>query len=178
MSGPITPHLVLGGARSGKSTFAERLVESFPPPYLYVATAQVLDEEMEQRVAVHRERRGSQWRTLECPLNLVALLSEQTNHRIPILVDCLTLWLSNLLTEKGEESARWHVDRLRDLIPQMQNPLVLVSNEVGLGIVPVNALARAYRDLAGWANQQIASACRGVTFMVAGMPLPLKPRSS
>ncbi|SMC23583.1 adenosylcobinamide kinase /adenosylcobinamide-phosphate guanylyltransferase [Desulfacinum hydrothermale DSM 13146] len=176
MSAPLTPHLVLGGARSGKSTFAESLVAAFPPPHVYVATAQVLDAEMEARVAAHRARRGSHWRTVECPLDLPQTLSELDREGSPILVDCITLWLSNLLADRGDAGAKDAVERLCRVLEATASPVVLVSNEVGCGIVPANAMARTYRDLAGWANQRLAAACRAVTLVAAGLPWTLKPQ--
>lgn len=175
MTPPLTPHLVLGGARSGKSTYAESLVTAFPPPYVYVATAQVRDAEMEARVAAHRARRGSQWRAVESFLELPATLRELDRRGHPILVDCITLWLSNLLADRGDPGAKEAVLDLCRVLESAVSPLVLVSNEVGCGIVPANALARTYRDLAGWANQRLATACRAVTLVAAGLPLPLKP---
>lgn len=169
-----TPHLVLGGARSGKSSHAEVLVTRFAGPYIYVATAEILDEEMRERVRKHRERRGAGWQTIESPLDLPGTLEELHGAGRPVLVDCLTLWLSNLLLQ---EDPAIHMERIEALcrqIGEVDHPLVLVSNEVGSGIVPDNALARQFRDLAGFANQRVAAACRGVTLVVAGIPVKLK----
>ncbi len=173
---PDVPHLVLGGARSGKSCFAEELLQHFPRPYVYLATAQALDEEMRQRVAEHQRRRGAHWQTIEAPLNLVTHLEDLRGRALPVLVDCLTLWLTNLLLQSPEPpiSPAKQVERLCDCIRAVDYPIVLVSNEVGAGIVPENALARAFRDLAGQANRQVAAACAGVTLVVAGLPRPLK----
>ncbi|WP_448383895.1 bifunctional adenosylcobinamide kinase/adenosylcobinamide-phosphate guanylyltransferase [Desulfosoma sp.] len=171
-----SPHLILGGARSGKSTYAEALVRTFSPPYRYVATAEILDEEMARRVAEHQSRRGDSWRTVECPLALSETLVQLDAEPAPVLVDCLTLWYSNLLLRSGENRARVSVTALCDALSSMRSPVLLVSNEVGCGIVPENALARSYRDLAGWANQQVAKACRAVTYVIAGIPIALKPR--
>lgn len=173
MTPPKTPHLVLGGAKSGKSALAERFITAFPPPYVYIATGQALDGEMERRIALHRERRGPEWRTMECPLELEAALDSLRGSREPVLVDCLTLWITNLLlseTHDPEDAIR----RLVSLVPTLDFPLVLVSNEVGAGIVPENALARAFRDLAGAANQRLAAVCSGVSYVVAGLPITLK----
>ena len=169
-----TPHLVLGGARSGKSSHAEGLVTRFAGPYIYVATAQVLDEEMRERVDKHRERRGSGWQTVETPLDLPGTLKELRSAGRPILVDCLTLWLSNLLLQEDSGRHEGRVEALCRRIEEADHPLVLVSNEVGSGIVPENALARQFRDLAGFANQRVAEACRRVTLVVAGLPVKLK----
>lgn len=169
-----TPHLVLGGARCGKSTYAETLVTRFAPPYIYVATAEILDEEMRERVHKHRERRGTGWQTIESPLDLPGTLEELRGAGRPVLVDCLTLWLTNLLLQ---EDPAIHVERIGALCRQIgeaNHPLVLVSNEVGSGIVPDNALGRQFRDLAGFTNQWVAAACRSVTLVVSGIPLKLK----
>ena len=176
------PHLILGGARSGKSQYAEKLLQRFSPPYVYLATAQVLDDEMRQRVDEHQRRRGPRWQTIEAPLDLVARLQGLQGRGLPVLVDCLTLWLTNLLLQSPAAATPpgVEVDRLCEMIRAADYPLVLVSNEVGSGIVPENALARAFRDLAGRTNQQVAAACAAVTLVVAGLPLGLKgkdPRS-
>lgn len=169
-----TPHLVLGGARSGKSRFAESLVGAYPGPFIYVATAQILDDEMRRRVEQHRRRRGDDWKTIECPLNLVSLLGDLRSEAKPVLVDCLTLWMSNLLHRESITSPESIVQSLGDELRRATYPVVLVSNEVGCGIVPENALARRFRDLAGFANQTVAQASRRVTFVAAGLPLRLK----
>jgi adenosylcobinamide kinase / adenosylcobinamide-phosphate guanylyltransferase len=165
---PIT--LVLGGARSGKSRFAEELIENAAGPALYLATAEPRDEEMRARIAAHRAHRSAHWTTTEEPLELVnALLAEETR---PVLIDCLTLWLSNLMGAKrdiGFETAR-----LFSVLPKAKTPVVLVANEVGLGIVPDNAMAREFRDQAGRLNQSIARLAQRVVFMAAGLPLTLK----
>jgi adenosylcobinamide kinase / adenosylcobinamide-phosphate guanylyltransferase len=170
------PHLVVGGARSGKSRHAEELIKRFPPPYVYMATAQALDEEMRRRIEDHRSRRGTTWQTIEAPLGLVEQLEGIRGKGLPVLVDCLTLWLTNLMLQSPEalDTATLQVERLCDIIRTVDYPLVLVSNEVGSGIVPVNAMARAYRDLAGKTNQQVAAACAGATLVVAGLPVALK----
>jgi adenosylcobinamide kinase / adenosylcobinamide-phosphate guanylyltransferase len=169
-----TPHLVLGGARSGKSRYAEALIMAYPAPHVYVATAQVLDDEMHHRVEHHRRRRGPEWETVECPVHLVALLDELTSRDLPILVDCITLWLTNLILDDFGPSPEDSVQALCRVLHQTRHPLILVSNEVGSGIVPDNPLARQYRDLAGFANQQLAEACQAVTLVVAGLPMRFK----
>lgn len=171
---PRVPHLILGGARSGKSTYAESLISRLAPPYVYVATAQVLDAEMAQRVQKHQERRRRDWVTHECPLELPQLLQSLQGHHRPVLVDCLTLWLSNLLLQQGDSSPEAAVEALARWIPSADYPLFFVSNEVGGGIVPENPLARRFRDLSGWTNQRMAMLCAGVTLVVAGLPLALK----
>lgn len=166
-------HLILGGARSGKSSYAEKIVSSLPPPYIYVATAEALDEEMAERIRQHRKRRGENWITYEEPLRLVELLEDIEPRQNPVLVDCLTLWLSNLLI--AERDVEKEVERLCDFLRSGKfNLLVMVSNEVGLGIVPENRLTRRFRDLAGWAHQKIATECSHVTLMVAGIPVAVK----
>jgi adenosylcobinamide kinase / adenosylcobinamide-phosphate guanylyltransferase len=169
-----TPHLILGGAKSGKSAHAERLVAAYPAPYIYVATAEVLDEEMADRVQAHQKRRMHAWETVECPLELVKTLGEFRGRRQAVLVDCLTLWLTNLLLQTPEGSPETAVRDLLVCLQAIDYPLFLVSNEVGGGIVPDNALARRFRDLAGITNQQIAAACPAVSLVVAGLPLRLK----
>ncbi|MGA2403954.1 MAG: bifunctional adenosylcobinamide kinase/adenosylcobinamide-phosphate guanylyltransferase [Syntrophobacteraceae bacterium] len=170
---PRTPLLVLGGARSGKSAWAESVVNRLPPPYLYVATAQVFDDEMKQRIQLHRERRKDLWQTIESPIYLQAVLKDLNGLRKPVLVDCITLWLNNLLCSAPTE-AETAVDGLCDTIQAVDYPLVIVSNEVGGGIVPDNALARKFRDLSGSANQRLARVCASVFLVTAGLPLRLK----
>jgi adenosylcobinamide kinase/adenosylcobinamide-phosphate guanylyltransferase len=162
--------LVLGGARSGKSRYAEAIVTALPGPWAYIATAQGLDEEMRVRIATHRRRRGSGWTTIEEPLELCNAL-ELAGSR-PALVDCLTLWLSNLLLEGRDlERAMRALDRALEM---RTAPTVLVANEVGLGIVPDNALARMFRDAAGRLNQLVAARASSVMFLVAGLPMRVK----
>ncbi len=162
--------LVLGGARSGKSRHAETLVTAHPPPWLYVATAQALDDEMRTRIATHRAGRDARWRTVEEPLDLAAALSEA--DRQPALVDCLTLWLSNLVL--GEHDVAAAADALDAVLDARTAPTVLVSNEVGLGIVPDNALTRRFRDEAGRLNQRVAARADAVVLTVAGIPVRIK----
>jgi adenosylcobinamide kinase/adenosylcobinamide-phosphate guanylyltransferase len=168
-----TPHLIIGGAKSGKSVFAEHAISAFSPPYIYLATAQVLDQEMSDRVREHRKRRPSHWETIESPFQLVEHLHQLQGKNVPVLVDCLTLWLSNLLLEETSDPEQ-SVDDLLNLLKGADYPVVLVSNEVGGGIVPDNPLARKFRDLAGRTNQRVAAICRTVTLIVAGLPVHLK----
>jgi adenosylcobinamide kinase/adenosylcobinamide-phosphate guanylyltransferase len=163
--------LITGGARSGKSRRAEARVRSFPGRPVYVATAEALDAEMEERIARHRARRGAEWREREVPLDLVPALLDSDGGG-PCLVDCLTLWLSNLL--HAERDWTCEVAQLADALPRLKSPVVLVTNEVGLGIVPDNALARGFRDAAGIMNQTIADIADEVEFVVAGLPMKLK----
>ncbi|SDH73514.1 adenosylcobinamide kinase /adenosylcobinamide-phosphate guanylyltransferase [Bradyrhizobium sp. Rc2d] len=163
--------LITGGARSGKSTRAEMCARAFPGQPVYVATAEALDAEMEARIARHRARRGTDWLEREVPLDLVPALvaSDGGGAR---LVDCLTLWLSNLMhAERDWES---EVKELAGALPRQKSPVVLVTNEVGLGIVPDNVLARSFRDAAGIMNQIIAGVADEVEFVVAGLPMKLK----
>ena len=171
-SGEIT--LVLGGARSGKSRLAEAIIAGENQAAVYVATAQARDEEMAQRIAAHRDRRGGIWRTWEMPLDLAQDLPGLLHSADPVLVDCLTLWLSNIMGAQRDAEAE--IAALTATLAQARAPLVLVSNETGLGIVPDNALARRFRDLSGLMNQQIAAAADNVLFVAAGLPLVMKGR--
>ena len=163
--------LVLGGARSGKSRHAEALIEALPAPWSYIATAQAYDDEMRQRIAEHRARRPSGWETFDAPLALAEAIEAQPAGR-PILVDCLTLWLTNLiLAERDTAAAR---ETLLAACERASGPVVLVGNEVGLGIVPENALARRFRDEAGRLHQALAARAGHVVFMVAGLPMQVK----
>lgn len=163
--------LVLGGARSGKSRYAETLVREAGGG-IYLATAEALDDEMAARIARHRAERGDGWTTIEAPLELAAALEDGARHGRPILVDCLTLWLSNLMgAGRAVQPAIIHLIATLKTLPV---PVVLVSNEVGQGIVPDNALARAFRDEAGRLNQAVAAAAGRVVFLIAGLPLTLK----
>jgi adenosylcobinamide kinase/adenosylcobinamide-phosphate guanylyltransferase len=170
---PVT--LVLGGARSGKSAHAEALVEGVGGG-LYLATAEAGDEEMAERIRRHRSRRDGRWTTREAPLALVEALIEVARAGRPVLVDCLTLWLSNLL-HAGRDIAAERT-RLVDTLADLAGPVVLVSNEVGLGIVPDNALARRFRDEAGRLNQAVAAVADRVVFLAAGLPLVVKDRAT
>lgn len=163
--------LVLGGARSGKSAEAERLVTALPAPWTYVATAQAFDAEMEERIALHRTRRGEGWRTLEAPLDLAHALSGSPSGQ-PVLVDCLTLWLTNHMLAGHDLEAE--CARLETILAAPTGPWFVVSNEVGLGIVPENALARRFRDAAGRLNQRVAALADHVILMVAGLPMKVK----
>jgi adenosylcobinamide kinase / adenosylcobinamide-phosphate guanylyltransferase len=164
--------LVLGGARSGKSRHAEALVTVTPAPWIYVATAQAFDEEMTARIAQHRSRRAEGWHTIEAPLDLAGTIAEHANPERTMLIDCLTLWLSNVMLDgRDVETA---CDTVVDVLANADGPIVIVSNEVGLGIVPDNALARRFRDAQGRLNQRIAARADRVILMAAGLPLTLK----
>lgn len=164
--------LVLGGARSGKSALGEAMVLNAPGQPVYIATAEALDDEMVERIARHRADRGPCWHTVEAPLDLAEALARESSRDRPVLVDCLTLWVSNLMIAGRDVEAEGA--RLIDTLGRLDGPVVLVSNEVGLGIVPDNAMARAYRDAAGRLNQAVAAAATRAVFVAAGLPLVLK----
>jgi adenosylcobinamide kinase / adenosylcobinamide-phosphate guanylyltransferase len=167
------PHLtlVLGGARSGKSQYAENLIVALPPPWTFMATAQAGDAEMAQRIAAHRLRRGKDWQTVEAPHDLSAALAAVATDQ-PVLLDCLTLWLSNRMLAGAELDAE--IACLAAALDGRRAPVVLVSNEVGSGIVPANELSRRFRDMQGRLNQQMAAHADRVVLMVAGLPVVVK----
>jgi adenosylcobinamide kinase/adenosylcobinamide-phosphate guanylyltransferase len=164
--------LILGGARSGKSRYAERLVEHAAKCGTYLATAEAGDAEMAERIAAHRARRGPFWRTVETPLALASAIAVHAEPERPILADCLTLWLSNLLLagKQADEAAGALCGALR----RAAGTVVLVSNEVGMGLVPETLLGRTFRDAAGRLNQEVAALADRVVFVAAGLPLVLK----
>jgi adenosylcobinamide kinase/adenosylcobinamide-phosphate guanylyltransferase len=164
--------LVLGGARSGKSRHAERLALASGLAPVYLATAQALDDEMARRIAAHRARRGPHWRTVEEPLDLLGALQRECAPGRIVLVDCLTLWLSNLMVAGREVEAE--SARLLEALSGLAGPVVLVSNEVGQGVVPDNAMARQFVDHAGFLHQGIAERADAVVCMTAGLPHRLK----
>ena len=164
--------LVLGGARSGKSRYAEGLAQRHKGKPTYVATAEITDDEMRARIERHREERGSKWATVEAPLDLVTALDEADHPSSFILVECITVWINNLMYH-GKDVAG-EVLRLCTALTRIRGRVVIVANEVGLGIVPDNALARAFRDEAGRANQALADVADDVVFIAAGLPMTLK----
>ncbi len=164
--------LVLGGARSGKSRHAQAMAEATGGDLCFIATAQAFDLEMSERIARHRADRGARWRTVEAPVELVAAMTAEDRPGRTILVDCLTLWASNLLLSDADVDRA--VDGLAARLATMAARVVLVSNEVGSGIVPDNALARRFRDVAGLLNQRVAGVATQVDLVVAGLPLRLK----
>jgi len=167
--------LVLGGARSGKSAFAERLIAEAASAQIYLATATAGDDEMRERIAHHRSRRGDSWRTIEEPLALIETLTREDHAGSAILVDCLTLWLSNLM-HAGRDVAT-ESRQLAAFLCETKAKIALVSNEVGLGLVPETELGRAFRDAQGRLNQTVAAAVDNVAFIAAGLPLWLKQKS-
>jgi len=175
-----TTTLITGGVRSGKSRFAEQLTLSHGAPFCYLATAQALDGEMDERISRHRARRGVDWQTTEEPLALPQALARLDGSYQAILVDCITLWLTNLLLVRErpdaelEESIIGNVHCLATTLRGMATPVVLVTNEVGMGIVPEHHLGRLFRDIAGQANQILAASCNEVYALISGIPLKLK----
>ena len=161
--------LVLGGARSGKSRYAESLMAALPPPWIYLATAEARDAEMAERIAAHRTRRGTGWQTVEEPHDVASVLAADEGA---ILVDCMTLWLSNRMLAGADMDAE--IAALEAALDGHLWPAVLVSNEVGFGIVPDNELARRFRDLQGRLNQRLAARADRVVLVVAGLPMVVK----
>ncbi|MBA5762980.1 bifunctional adenosylcobinamide kinase/adenosylcobinamide-phosphate guanylyltransferase [Vibrio sp. 404] len=171
-------HLVLGGARSGKSSFAESLVLADKHMQRhYVATATVTDDEMKHRIAHHQARRDESWQLHECSLHIAPLLQQFSSQDV-VLIDCLTLWMSNVIFEGGqtaiEEAINAHVDKLVVALKACSAKVILVSNEVGLGVIPMGDVTRLFVDHAGWMNQAIAKVADQVTFIAAGLPMKLK----
>lgn len=167
-------HLVLGGVRSGKSAFAQEQVAASGKPVCYIATSQVWDDEMEKRVQQHKDNRPQEWQLIEEPLALAAVLNGLNSPNQAVIVECFTLWLTNLLCLEDEARLQQEKAALLQAVEQFQGDLVLVSSEVGLGIMPMNALARRFGDEAGAMNQALAKLTDRVTFVAAGLPIPLK----
>jgi adenosylcobinamide kinase/adenosylcobinamide-phosphate guanylyltransferase len=172
--------LILGGARSGKSAYAQRLAEESGIEPVLIATAQAFDAEMSERIAKHKAARekskNKRWQLIEEPLALSEILLAKSNPACLLLVDCATLWLSNQLLQNADLTAE--TLRLIDCVENLSGPVIFVSNEVGQGIVPDNELARKFRDYQGSLNQSLAKACDGVVLISAGLPLELKPRAA
>lgn len=166
--------LVTGGARSGKSSFAEQKAQEISSALTYIATAQAFDNEMQERINAHKERREiGNWQLIEEPMDLCgALISSDKEEHGLRLVDCITLWVTNLLF--AEHDVKSETLQLIDVLSRQQNPVIMVTNEVGMGIVPENALARKFRDLAGMTNQSIAAIADEVYMTVSGLPMRLK----
>lgn len=166
--------LILGGARSGKSRLAERLAGESGLEVIYIATSQALDGEMSERIRAHRDRRPAHWALVEEPLQLALVLSEQASAQRCLLVDCLTLWLTNLLVLDDDARLQHEREALLASLANLPGRLILVSNETGLGVVPMGELTRRYVDEAGLLHQAIAERCQRVVFTVAGLPMVLK----
>lgn len=166
--------LILGGARSGKSALALRRAAQAGRAVAWIATAEAKDAEMAARIARHRAERPAHWRTVEEPLRLAAVLRRLASPESCVVVDCLTLWLSNLLLAADAPLLERETAALLEALPALPGDVILVANEVGLGIVPENALARRFRDEAGRLNQAVAAVCERITFVAAGLPLVLK----
>ncbi|MGR4039461.1 bifunctional adenosylcobinamide kinase/adenosylcobinamide-phosphate guanylyltransferase [Pseudomonas sp. 910_21] len=166
--------LILGGARSGKSRLAEKLATDSALEVIYIATSQPLDGEMNQRIAHHRERRPSQWGLIEEPLELARVLLQAAGTGRCLLVDCLTLWLTNLLMLEDEQRLAIEREALLQCVATLPGEIIFVSNETGMGVVPLGELTRRYVDEAGWLHQALAERCQRVVLTVAGLPLTLK----
>lgn len=166
--------LILGGARSGKSRLAEKLASDSALEVIYIATSQPLDGEMNARVAHHRERRPAEWGLIEEPLELARVLRENANAERCLLVDCLTLWLTNLLMLDDPARLAQEREALLECLATLPGEVLLVSNETGMGVVPLGELTRRYVDEAGWLHQALAERCQRVVLTVAGLPLTLK----
>ncbi|MFQ7899758.1 bifunctional adenosylcobinamide kinase/adenosylcobinamide-phosphate guanylyltransferase [Stutzerimonas degradans] len=166
--------LILGGARSGKSRLAERLAADSDLSVTYIATSQALDGEMAARIVHHRQRRPAHWALVEEPLQLARVLREQAGAQRCLLVDCLTLWLTNLLMLEDPARLAEERDAFLECLGELPGRVILVSNETGLGVVPLGELTRRYVDEAGWLHQAVAAQAERVTFMVAGLPMTLK----
>jgi len=166
--------LILGGARSGKSRLAEKLATDSGLSVTYIATSQPLDGEMNARIAHHRERRPSEWALIEEPIELARVLKENATPNHCLLVDCLTLWLTNLLMLEDPDRLNLEREALLQTLATLPGEIIFVSNETGLGVVPLGELTRRYVDEAGWLHQALAERCQRVVLTVAGLPLTLK----
>jgi adenosylcobinamide kinase/adenosylcobinamide-phosphate guanylyltransferase len=167
--------LIIGGCRSGKSSHALHLADNLAGQKIFIATCVPRDREMEQRVLHHQKQRNPNWKTLEVPLLLSEAIRENSRRGHVILVDCLTLWINNLIMENNDpENIDMHIQKLIQSLEKTECPVILVSNEVGTGIVPENRLARLFRDVAGFANQKIAACVDSVVWMAAGIPVEIK----
>lgn len=170
--------LILGGARSGKSRHAEKLAASTQKPVLYIATATASDAEMTVRIAHHQQQRPAHWQVRECPLELIAALSEEAQKPQTILVDCLTLWLNNQLFHFPVQDFSELFDELVKQLESAKADIIFVANEVGLGIIPLGEISRTFVDEAGRLNQRIAQVADNVLFVAAGLPLVLKGKAA
>ncbi|MDY7038624.1 MAG: bifunctional adenosylcobinamide kinase/adenosylcobinamide-phosphate guanylyltransferase [Thermodesulfobacteriota bacterium] len=170
--------LVIGGAKSGKSSFALDVCNAMDGDRIFLATAQPLDDEMKERIIRHQAERDRAWLTVEEPLNIAAVIEKLNDQNKVILLDCLTLWINNLFMEYGDDQKKIEssVEDIVKHLPGMRGAIIVVSNEVGSGIIPDNPLARRYRDMVGSANQRIASISKKVVTVIAGLPFILKDR--
>ena len=167
--------LILGGARSGKSLYAESCATESGLDVIYVATAQALDDEMQQRIKHHQQQRPAHWQLIEEPINLVSTLKDNANNKTCILVDCLTLWLSNqLCSEENKSQLQGNINNLINILPELPGKIIFVSNEVSMGIIPMGEINRQFVDEAGRLHQRLATVCDKVTLMVAGIPSHIK----
>ena len=169
--------LVLGGARSGKSAYAEDLAKNTAQTVVYVATAEVHDEAIEKRVALHKDSRPTHWRTVESPLQLANTLQEITDEKVTVLVDCLTMWVTNCLCAEDKDLLKQEIDDFLGVLAALKGEIILVSNEVGLGVIPMGELTRDYVDTAGKLHQTIAAQADNVVMVVAGLPMAFKGTS-
>lgn len=169
--------LILGGARSGKSRYAEQLAVTTQQPVLYIATATASDDEMAARIAHHRQHRPTEWQVCECPLDLIATLKKESQKSQTILVDCLTLWLNNQLFHFPNQDFSLLFDSLIESSEAATSDIIFVANEVGLGIIPLGKISRTFVDEAGRLNQRLAQIADQVFFIAAGLPLQLKART-
>ena len=166
--------LVLGGVRSGKSSYAQHIVGCMWKRPLFLATAEVLDSEMKSRIETHKKTRGRKWTCIEEPLDIDRIIRDNPCGADGILVDCLTIWLSNVLLKEGPAAIERRKHALIDAVRAVSQNIILVSNEVGMGIVPENELGRTFRDCAGRLNQELAAEVDTVVFVVAGLPMLVK----
>jgi adenosylcobinamide kinase / adenosylcobinamide-phosphate guanylyltransferase len=173
-SNPKEIVLVLGGARSGKSSWALKYTENHYDAYMFLATAEIMDDEMAERVRLHKEDRGPQWKLREEPLAIAEVLKTDCEGVNAVLMDCMTIWLSNVLLQKGEERVPSYQNGLLEALSRSTQSIIIVSNEVGSGIVPEHPLGRLYRDMAGSWNQKLAAIADKVVMIVAGLPIYLK----
>ena len=173
---PVVRLLILGGARSGKSRLAQDIATHRWLHPVYLATAEILDDEMAARVRMHRQVRARRWHCVEEPLEIARIIRRGVPGTDGLLVDCLTIWLSNVLLKEGRGAFARRRDELVKALHQTRQDVILVTNEVGMGVVPENELGRTFRDLAGWLNQAVAKEADTVIFVAAGLPLVLKGR--
>ncbi|MGD9367097.1 MAG: bifunctional adenosylcobinamide kinase/adenosylcobinamide-phosphate guanylyltransferase [Desulfobacteraceae bacterium] len=171
--------LIIGGCRSGKSSHALKLAESAAGRRnLFVATCRPHDDEMRRRIQRHQHERGDHWQTVEAPVDIVEVIQQEGPKADIVLIDCLTLWVSNLvMAYENDDMVIEKMEHLNEVMAAPPCPIILVTNEVGTGIVPENALARRFRDLTGWCNQKVAAGCGQVIWMVAGIPVPIKTKA-